>query len=294
MKEMPLVSIIMPSYNRKNVMGEAIDSCLRQTYKNIEIIVCDDHSSDGTKEYIMYKMSEDSRIKFCENPEGKKGANAARNTAIRMAKGKYVAFLDTDDYLLDDSIENRVKVFAEKKKVALVYGNVYCECRGRRSKWIYHDIHKEKLNQKKFLMENLALCIQNSIMVRTDVLKKIGMLDEKQKGWTDDGFVVAVGMRYPLWHCGKFLSVNRKSAVSMTGNKWNMYEGCKIMIHKYKREIIKYASFRRYILWRVRLFSAYCYAKENSSENRVLKMVWGFLHETIRDMVKAYFKVYCE
>lgn len=294
MKEMPLVSIIMPSYNRKNVIGEAMDSCLRQTYSNIEVIICDDHSADGTKDYIMKRMSQDSRIKFCENPEGKKGANAARNTAIRMAKGRYLTFLDTDDYLLDDSIENRVKVFAEKKQAVFVYGNVYSECNGKKSKWIYHDLQKEKLDQKKFLMQNLALCIQNSIMIKTDVLKRIGMLDEKQKGWTDDGLVVAVGMRYPLFHCGKFLSVNRKSTESMTGNKWNMYEGCKIMVHKYKWKIIKYASFSRYILWKIRLFSAYCYAKEMDCNNQYLKSIWRLLHEKIRNKVKPYFKVYCE
>ncbi len=294
MKVMPLVSIIMPTYNRKNVIGEAIDSCLRQTYDNIEIIICDDHSNDGTKEYVINRISKDSRIKICENPEGKKGANAARNTAIRMAKGKYLTFLDTDDYLLDDSIENRIKVFEENRKVALVYGNVYFEHKGRRNKWIYHNLYKEGVKQKKFLMENLSLCIQNSIMIKTEVLKHIGMLDEEQKGWTDDGLVVAVGMRYPVLHCGKFLSVNRKSVESMTSNKWNMYKGCKMMVHRYKKDIIRYASPWRYLLWKVRLFSAYCFACEVNCENRFCKKCWKFLHEWTRDKVRPFFKIYCE
>ena len=294
MKKMPLVSIIMPAYNRKNVIGEAIDSCLRQTYRNIEVIVCDDHSSDGTKEYVLKRCSEDKRIKYCENLEGKKGANAARNTAIRMAEGKLLAFLDTDDYLLDDSVENRVKIFAENKQIAMVYGNVYCEHRKKRSKWVYHDLYHEGIDQKRFLMENLALCIQNSIMVRTDVVQRIGMLDENQNGWTDDGLVVAVGMRYPIRHCGKFLSVNRKSAVSMTGNKWNMYEGCRIMVKRYKKEIIRYASFRRYLLWKVRLFSAYCYAKEVDCKQQTLRTFWQILHESVRDRIRPFFQVYCE
>lgn len=294
MKELPLVSIIMPAYNRINVIGEAIDSCLVQTYRNIEVIICDDHSTDGTKEYVMHRVLNDTRIKFCETPKNKKGANAARNTAIHMAKGKYVTFLDTDDYLLKDSIENRLKIFEENKKVALVYGNVYCECQGRRSKWIYHDLTREKIDQKKFLMENLALCIQNSIMLKAGVFKHIGMLDEEQKGWTDDGLVVAVGMRYPIRHCGKFLSVNRKSTESMTSNKWNMYKGCKIMVRKYKKEIIRYASFKRYMLWKVRLFSAFCYAKEAECDNTILKEIWIFLHEWTRDKLKPYFQVYCE
>ncbi|MDE7432758.1 MAG: glycosyltransferase [Lachnospiraceae bacterium] len=290
----PLVSIIMPAYNRKNVMGKAIDSCLRQTYKNIEVIICDDHSTDGTEQYIQNRMKEDFRIRYCKNPDGKKGANAARNTAIRIANGKYLAFLDTDDYLLDDSIEIRVKMFQEYPNTAMVYGNVYFEYHGKKGEWIYHDLKKENLNQKKFLMENLALCPQISIMFNKKVFQRISMLDEKQKAWTDDGFVVALGMRYSIEHCGQFVSALVKSNTSMTSNKWNMYEGCKIMVHKYRREIIRYASLRRYVLWQVRLFSAYCYAKETDCDGKIQQKIWQFLHERIRDMVKPYFGIYCE
>lgn len=294
MDVMPLVSIIMPAYNRKNVIEEAINSCLKQTYNNIEVIICDDHSTDGTEEYVRNRIQEDHRIRYCKNPEGKKGANAARNTAIRMAKGKYLVFLDSDDYLIDDSIEVRLNTFRKNPEVAMVYGNIYCELGRRKVRWIYRDLHRENENQKKFLMKNLALCPQISIMFRKEILDVIGMLNEEQKAWTDDGFVVAVGMNYPILHCHKFVSVARKSEESMTGNKWNMYIGCKMMVRKYKKDIIEYASFQRYLLWRVRLFSAWCYAKENGCKNRMLKMVWRFLHGQIRDMIRPYFDVYCE
>lgn len=291
---MPLVSIIIPTFNRRNVMGKAIDSCLRQTYRNIEVVICDDHSTDGTEQYIHKRMQEDSRIRYCKNPEGKKGANAARNTAIKMANGKYLAFLDTDDYLLDDSVEVRVRTFQEDPDVAMVYGNVYSEYHGKRYEWMYHDLKKEKLGQKKFLMENLALCSQIGIMFRKEIFQRTGILDEKQKAWTDDGFVVAVGMKFPIAHCGQFVSVARRSRISMTGSKWNMYEGCKTMVHKYRKEIIRYASVRRYILWKVRLFSAYCYAKERDCDGGISRIIWKFLHEQIRNIIKPYFAIYCE
>lgn len=289
-----LVSIIMPTFNRRNVIGKAIDSCLRQTYYNIEVVICDDHSRDGTEQYIQKRMQEDSRIRYCKNPKGKKGANAARNTAIKMANGKYMAFLDTDDYLLDDSVEVRVRIFQENPDVAMVYGNVYSEYHGKRYEWMYHDLKKENLGQKKFLMENLALCSQIGIMFRKEIFQRTVLLDEKQKAWTDDGFVVAVGMKFPIAHCGQFVSVARKSGVSMTGSKWNMYKGCKTMVHKYRKEIIRYASVRRYILWKVRLFSAYCYAKETDCDGGISRIIWKFLHEQIRNFIKPYFAIYCE
>ena len=116
------------------------------------------------KNNVKERMKEDPRIRYCVTPEGKKGANAARNTAIKIAQGEYITFLDSDDYLIDDSIEVRVRAFSEEPNVAMVYGNVYVEAQGKRRKWIYPDLRRERINQKKFLMENLALCSQISIM----------------------------------------------------------------------------------------------------------------------------------
>lgn len=153
---------------------------------------------------------------------------------------------------------------------------------------------RENIDQKRYLMENLALCLQNTIMVKKDVVRQMGMLNERQMGWTDDGLVVAVGMRYPLIHCGSYLCVNKVSMVRMTANKWNMYRGCKMMVEKYKKDIIRYASLQRYILWRIRLLSAYCFAKEADSKDGVRKIIWQLLHEGIRDRIKPYFQIYCE
>lgn len=288
MKE-ELVSIIIPTYNRKYIIYDAIKSCITQSYKTIEIIICDDHSSDGTQEYIDEIMKEDGRIRYCVTPEGKKGANAARNAGIRIAKGRYVTFLDLDDYLLPDSILNRVSLF-EKSKAVMVYGNAVCQMANSKVKWNYPDINQTKENQKKYLMQELSLCQQNTIMVKRDVFKKIGLLDEEQRGWTDDGLVVAIGMRYPILHSNKYVAVVRKSTISMTSNKWNLYYGCKKLINKYKKQILYYASFKRYVLWQVRLFSQYCYAHESETDEGSFKYIfWRFLHIVSRNLIWPYF-----
>lgn len=289
-----LVSIIMPTYNRKHSIGDAIDSCLVQSYQDIEIIVCDDHSTDGTKDYIAKRMKEDSRIRYCTTPEGKKGANAARNAAIKIARGEFLTFLDSDDYLTADSIACRVEAF-QKKHVAMVYGNAFCETGKKRTKWIYTDLNSEKVSQKKYLMQELSLCQQNTIMLRTSVFKVIGLLDEEQKGWTDDGLVVAVGMRYPVLHSGKFVTAIRKSEVSMTSDKWNMYFGCKTMVRRYKWQIIKYASLGRYFLWHIRLFSLYCFAKEREAPiNSKQRNYWQAAHQFTRELIYPFFRSHFE
>ena len=97
------VSVVIPSYNRKDIIGRAIDSVLAQTYKDIEIIVVDDGSTDGTAEYIQ-KTFPNIKIFIQEN----NGAASARNLGISKADGEYIAFLDTDDYWLPEKIAKQV------------------------------------------------------------------------------------------------------------------------------------------------------------------------------------------
>lgn len=290
-----LVSIIIPTYNRKHVIEKAIDSCLNQTYKNIEIIVCDDHSTDGTQEYIANRIKEDERIKYCVTPDGKKGANAARNTAIKLAKGEYLAFLDSDDYLTEESIACRVEKFETNPNVGMVYGNVFCESGRKKIKWIYTDISKEKVHQRKYLMQELSLCQTDAIMVRTAVFEKTGLLIEEQKAWNDDWLCVSVGMRYPVLHSRKFVAVVRKSQESITSDKWGCYSGCKILVNCYKKQIVRYASYGRYLLWQIRLFSLYCQAKEKDLQlDSVKRKFWETLHVLTRKVIQPYFRNHFE
>lgn len=292
--EKGLVSIVIPTYNRKHSIGDAIDSCLVQSYQSIEIIVCDDHSTDGTKDYIAKRMKEDSRIHYCTTPEGKKGANAARNAAIKIARGEFLTFLDSDDYLTNDSIACRVELF-QKNHVAMVYGNAFCEIGKKRTKWIYTNLSGEKVSQKKYLMQELSLCCFITIMIRTSVFKVIGLLDEKQTAWQDDRLVVTVGMRYPILHSRRFVAVARKSEVSITSDKWNTYLGLKTMVTRYKWQIIKYASLGRYFLWQIRLFSLYCFAKEREVPiNSKQRNFWQTAHQFTKELIYPFFRNYFE
>ncbi|HEY9849897.1 MAG TPA: glycosyltransferase family 2 protein [Leptolyngbyaceae cyanobacterium] len=100
--EYSLVSVIIPTYNRAYLIASAIDSAIKQTYENLEIIVIDDASTDNTKEIVT--SFDDQRIRYIIHPTNAGGA-AARNTGIDAAKGKYLAFLDSDDVWLPNKIE---------------------------------------------------------------------------------------------------------------------------------------------------------------------------------------------
>ena len=106
-----LVSIIMPSYNTAHLIKESIDSVLNQTYTNFELIIIDDCSTDNTDEVVAeYK---DERIVYLKN-EGHSGAAVSRNLGLKEAKGKWVAFLDSDDLWEKDKLSKQIQFMVEQ------------------------------------------------------------------------------------------------------------------------------------------------------------------------------------
>ena len=107
-----LISIITPTYNCGNFIGETIESVINQTYKNWEMIIVDDCSTDNTKEIVDNYSKRDSRIKYyCL--EVNSGAAVARTKAMELAKGDYIAFLDSDDLWMENKLGCQIKIMKE-------------------------------------------------------------------------------------------------------------------------------------------------------------------------------------
>ncbi|MCL1469349.1 glycosyltransferase family 2 protein [Argonema antarcticum A004/B2] len=122
-KENPLVTVVIPTYNRANLIVRATDSVIKQTYNNLEIIVVDDASTDNTAEVI--KAIKDPRIRYIVY-EKNGGSDKARNTGIEAATGEYIAFLDSDDVWLPNKIELQVATIqnASDPEKAVIYTQV--------------------------------------------------------------------------------------------------------------------------------------------------------------------------
>lgn len=114
-----LVSIITPSYNTAQYIGETIKSVLNQTYTNWEMIIVDDCSTDNTDEIVAQYT--DKRIKYIKN-EKNSGAAVSRNRALREAKGRWIAFLDSDDLWMPDKLSNQIR-FMENNDYHFSYTN---------------------------------------------------------------------------------------------------------------------------------------------------------------------------
>ncbi len=111
MSFMPLVSVVMPTHNRADFVGRAIDSILNQTYNDFEFIIVDDGSTDSTSEILQKYAAKDKRIILLR--QNNLGTAAARNTGVDKATGKYIAFMDDDDISLPNRLEKQVS-FLEK------------------------------------------------------------------------------------------------------------------------------------------------------------------------------------
>jgi len=169
----PKVSVIIPTYNSAQYICETLDSVLAQTYKDYEIIVVDDGSTDNTREVLKPYMS---KIKYIYKENG--GPASARNVGIKNARGEYIAFLDSDDIWLPEKLEKQIEYLQSNPDIALVYSdcirfneNGVCQ----RKSNVYH--LREGYIFFKLLEGNFITT--STVIVRRECLDKVGYFDEE-------------------------------------------------------------------------------------------------------------------
>jgi len=170
-KNKPLVSIVVPVYNAKKYLSECLSSLYAQTYKNIEIIIVDDGSTDGSKKIIdrYYKKFKNKTI-VLHNKKASGSGEVASNGGIKLAKGKYVAIMDSDDISLPNRIEKEVNFLEKNKHYFLLSSSaeVVDESGKLIGRW---DLGKNyNLILKKIFLTNSI--INSSILFRKSEVKK--------------------------------------------------------------------------------------------------------------------------
>ena len=172
----PLISVILPTFNRAGVLPRAIDSVLAQSYKSIELIVVDDGSTDDTRQVLERYGNKLICIK-----QHNRGVSAARNTGIRISKGKYLAFIDSDDKWMESKLEEQVRYFNnyEQDNLALVCTDIDII-----------DIKGTHHKRRRFMPRNSS-CVLDvvdvfrdpylglpTVMIRADLVNKDSVFDE--------------------------------------------------------------------------------------------------------------------
>lgn len=183
----PLVSVIIPTYKSRGGLRRSIDSVLKQTYQNIEIIVVDDNNPDTPErkqtEELMAAYKDNPRVKYLKHEVNKNGA-AARNTGIRASEGEYIAFLDDDDTWADNKVEKQVAYLQKHKEHHAVY-TLTCSPNGYTPWTIPYDGNVII----PLLMNRSRMYTSTLLMTRQSVLT-IGGFDESFRRHQDYEFLV--------------------------------------------------------------------------------------------------------
>lgn len=275
-----MVSVIITTHNRIELLKRAIESVLIQTYKEYECIVVDDASSDGTEEY-MVSLNNPKITYYRILPENSRGGNYARNVGIALAKGEYLAFLDDDDCWFKEKLEKQVAVLEKNLDVGLVY------C------WYIKDYiqenRQEKYKQKLMMRGDMSkkifaeiMTITSCVLVRREIVERVGGFDEKLGFWQEYDFCIRVCQITQVDYVKQHLVVVRcdKKDKNRLSNKYNGWaEAVKYHNKKYKKQINELSDS----LKQKRKIMIYSEAIMRTDSWRKRKVYWRKLYQLTKE-----------
>ncbi|MCU4714644.1 glycosyltransferase [Bacillus cereus] len=211
-----MISIVIPSYNASSFIKETIQSVQSQTYTNWEIIIIDDVSKDNTRELIKEEIKKDGRIQLIELQENG-GAAIARNIGINNAKGKYVAFLDSDDLWLPEKLEKQLE-FMQNNDIAFSFTSYQIMNQdGTLTDKVVHV--PEKINYNGLLKNTIIGCL--TVMLDIEKLGRVQMPNIRTRQDTATWLKILRQGHY-AYGLDEVLSKYRKVENSISSKKFKM------------------------------------------------------------------------
>jgi len=188
----PKVSVIIPSYNSAQFLPDAIESVLAQTYRNTEVIVVNDGSTDSTRQVV---NGYGNLITYIEQPNG--GAANARNAGLSSSLGEYIAFLDADDIWLPHKLEKQMATFSLYPDVALVYSQMinFDEVSHEESLPWPETVHSGKIFDELLVKSFILL---SSVVLKASVIKEVGGFDEDLITAEDTNLYLRIGRKFEI------------------------------------------------------------------------------------------------
>lgn len=232
-----MVSVIIPSYNREKTIKRAVESVLNQTYKDIEVIVVDDCSSDKTIEILT--SIKDKRFSYYKLDKNS-GACVARNLGIEKAKGEFIAFQDSDDEWLSDKLEKQMKAF-DNKDIDVVF----CP---------FNKVSNEKTEIHPVLHEGIvsrdALIGKSCVSTQTLIAKKECFdkikFDPFMPRLQDYDITIRLSEKYNFYFVNKPLVNMYVQGDSISKNRTKLLNAEIRILSKYQKEAAEYPAFRYY------------------------------------------------
>jgi glycosyltransferase involved in cell wall biosynthesis len=235
---MPIVSVILPTYNRAHLLDRAIRSVLNQTYHDFELIVVDD-STDNTNEVV--RSFNDPRIRYIRKQK-KRSAAAARNIGIRAAKGEYLAFQDSDDEWLPEKLDMQMRILSNaSKEVGVIYTDMWRINDGKETYW-HSPLNKPEdgIIYKRALDRVFCIGIQTAL-IRKTCLFKSGLFDESLHCLEDLDLFVRLSKYCYFHHINMPLVKYYATKNSVSSNGEAHILASEYLLKKYEGEVDKEA-----------------------------------------------------
>lgn len=277
MESNPLVSVIMPTYNTASLIGETINSVRAQTYRNLEIIVVDDGSTDNTETVVLHIAAQDARViyKRIENSY----SPIARNTGFRMASGEFVAVIDSDDLWPETKIEQQLNALQDNPS-AVILGHVQRftddVTRGR----IFGATSRLPSQDGDYVqnllsMEHQQMVNLNTLCAKRSIICADGLWDPAFHTAHDWEVWVRLAKEHPFVHLDSVLQHYRKHRASVTGGeKWQTALNYQLKVVK------RHAPTGIANLWKrltYRKIRYHCYIGILTYENQLRSAFWLWL-----------------
>ncbi len=228
---MPLISVIIPTYNGEKTIIETIESVLNQTFQDFELIVINDGSQDSTLEIV--SCIQDSRLKVLSYPNA--GLAASRNRGISQAVGEYISFIDDDDLWTPDKLEAQLKVLQDNPEAAVAYS--WTDYIDESSKFLRRGGYSTASGDvlAKLLVVDFLENGSNAL-IRRQALIEIGGFDESLPAAEDWDIFLRLAARYPFVAIPSPQILYRSSAYSMSANVARQEAAClKVLKQAYER-----------------------------------------------------------
>jgi len=229
----PLVSIVLPTYNRANLLERALRSIINQTYSNFEVIVVDDCSKDATEHVV--RSFHDERIRYIRH-EKNMGAVTARNTGINAGRGEYIAFQDSDDEWLSTKLEKQVNAFNfGPPDLGVVYTSFWLIDQGKKILIPRSDVKQTEGKIHTALLEKNFVNTPTTV-VRKECFEKVGVFENlpRLQEW---GLWLKISKHYHFRHINEPLVNAYRQPDSISRNMNAFITARKIILKKYFSEL---------------------------------------------------------
>ncbi len=258
--ETPLVSIVIPTFNRARTIVRSVHSILTQTFQDFEIIIIDDCSTDNTEDIIKSKFN-DKRIIYYKL-EKNSGACVARNKGIELARGKYIAFQDSDDEWLCEKLEKQVNILENNNN----YQATFCQfirINNNNTSIIPVDGFNDK--EMKYMIFGENFISTQTLLVRREVFIKIGIFDISLPRFQDWELAIRLINKCNVFYQKEPLVIMYIQKDSISRNNIAKIKALELIVNKYRNEYNNYPKYHSKLLRRLTFWS-YIYLFDYSKQ----------------------------